>query len=145
MLALNAQRQLILTKVARAALDNAMRDGNKVTWRSDKDVWGVVEKWAYPKQLGRSMLEDCDGIALYRAKLLLGAGVPQDCLMMTICLDPGKGGHAVLSIATDKGDLVMCSNHRGVVTVTAMQQEGYKFLYRQKPGAALTDPWDVLA
>lgn len=144
MFALNEHGELLLTQETSRVISRAQADGNKVVWREDKEVWGMVEKWAYPKQIGRSLFEDCDGISLFKARELLAAGLPDMTVMMTICRDPNGAGHCVLTVATDKGDLILCNNHSLVTTPANMKHEGYHFLYRQKPGGAIDAPWDVL-
>lgn len=144
MYALTPAGLLILTGEASRAIAAAQSAGNRVRWQDDKVTWGIAEKWAYPKQVGRTLFEDCDGISLYKSKLLRESGVPASVLLMTICLAPDGQGHAVLCIPTDMGDLILCNNHPFVTTPATMQREGYKFLYRQGLGRHINEPWDVL-
>lgn len=145
MLGLNQSGHLILTPDVADVIADAHDEGNKVTWRTDKATWGVVEKWAYPKQVGRSLIEDCDGICLHKRRILIDHGIPPQVIMMTICLDPNGAGHAVLTVTTGMGDIILCNNHKTLTTPGRMKAEGYRFLYQQQPGKALDDEWSVLA
>lgn len=145
MFALTIDKRLVLTMDASRIISRVQAQGNKVRWQDDKETWGDVERWAYPKQVGRALFEDCDGISLHKAHLLLEAGIPGEAIMMTICRMPDGQGHAVLTVATDKGDLILCNNHALVTTPANMKHEGYRFLYRQRPGKGINEPWDVLA
>ena len=69
---------------------------------TDLENFGVEERWAYPKAVG-----DCEDYALMKRKLLNQSGFPLGSLLMTVGRDAKGGGHAVLTIVTDKGDFVL--------------------------------------
>lgn len=144
-LALTPQNELKMTGDVARLIDEAQARGNRVTWQEDEKTWGTTEKWAYPKVEGLKLVEDCDGISLYKHQLLVNAGVPAAALAMAICYDPEGRGHAVLCVRTDKGDLVLCNQHDHVVTPLVMRRERYRFLFRQQWGNGVDQAWDVLS
>lgn len=145
MFKLNGHGELVNSELAQLKLKSVQTQGNDdVSYKTDRQIYGVDEKWAYPKREGFKLVGDCEDISLYKRKLLVDMGIPSSVLLLTICLDPNGAGHCVLSVVTDKRDYVLCNNHRGLATVMEMQREGYKFLYRQQMGKGINEPWDVL-
>lgn len=69
---------------------------------TDKELFGVEERWEYPETAG-----DCEDYALMKRKLLNEAGFPLGSLLMTVGRDAKGGGHAVLTVVTDLGDFVL--------------------------------------
>lgn len=141
---LNGQRKLILTKEGWALLRNVNRQGNLIEWTPDEQTWGVEERWELPKEVGGRMLEDCDGITLWKMHQLMKAGVPGAPLLFTICLDENKQGHAVLCVATDRGDFILDNRFDDVQTYDQIRNHGYKVLYRSSVGGKLNDVWDKI-
>ncbi|MFA6157748.1 transglutaminase-like cysteine peptidase, partial [Mesorhizobium sp.] len=71
---------------------------------SNFDHWGtMMDHWDYPVD-GKG---DCKIYALYKRKLLLEAGFPRQALLMTVVRDLNNEGHTILTVKTDKGDLVL--------------------------------------
>lgn len=70
---------------------------------SDADHWREIDRWDYAED-GSG---DCEDYALVKRKLLLAAGFPQSALLMTVVRDENMDGHAVLTVRTDRGDLVL--------------------------------------
>ena len=91
---------------------------------SAMDHWGVVNKWDLPLD-GRG---DCNTYVLMKRKLLLAAGVPRQALLATIVLDKQGEGHLVLTIATDRGDLVLDNLEPRILP---WDETGYDYLKRQ--------------
>lgn len=91
---------------------------------SDMDHWGLAERWDYPID-GKGA---CHDYALLKRKLLIEFGFPRQALLMTIVTDRDGEGHAVLTIRTDKGDLVLDNVTSEIKPWTAT---GYRFLQRQ--------------
>ena len=96
---------------------------NTIRPATDMEVYGVVENWAYPVDAG-----DCEDFALLKKRYLAGLGINPDELLMTVLLDEKGEGHAVLTITTDQGDLVL-DNRRN--EILRWDHTGYKFLKRQ--------------
>lgn len=145
MFEVNATGQLILTRELKLLLNKIQRDGNRdVKYQTDIQTYRTEEYWAYPKKSGFSLVGDCEDIALYKHRLLVAAGCPQACLLLTICTDPQNQGHCVLSVVTDKRDYILCNQHPDVATPIQMRHEGYVFLYRQQFGQPIDAPWDII-
>jgi len=69
----------------------------------DVEHWRQIDRWDYAED-GSG---DCEDYALVKRKLLLAAGLPQGALLMTVVRDKNSDGHAVLTVRTDRGDLVL--------------------------------------
>jgi predicted transglutaminase-like cysteine proteinase len=92
---------------------------------SNFDHWGTMEDhWDYPVD-GKG---DCKIYALYKRKLLLQAGFPRQALLMTVVRDLNNEGHTILTVKTDKGDLVLDNL---VDEIRPWNATGYYFLKRQ--------------
>jgi predicted transglutaminase-like cysteine proteinase len=92
---------------------------------SNFDHWGTMEDhWDYPVD-GKG---DCKIYALYKRKLLREAGFPRQALLMTVVRDLDNEGHTILTVKTDKGDLVLDNL---VNEIRPWNATGYYFLKRQ--------------
>ncbi|MEM5474456.1 transglutaminase-like cysteine peptidase [Hoeflea sp. AS60] len=69
---------------------------------TDNEIFGVEERWEYPKNVG-----DCEDYALEKRERLNQRGIPLGALSMTVGRDANGGGHAVLTVITDRGDFVL--------------------------------------
>ncbi|MBB3318899.1 putative transglutaminase-like cysteine proteinase [Rhizobium sp. BK181] len=90
---------------------------------TDKEIYGVEERWAYPRSVG-----DCEDYALLKRKMLIDAGFSPSDLLMTVVLQPSGEGHAVLTVRTDRGDFIL-DNMRNKVMLWADTE--YTYLKRQ--------------
>ena len=92
---------------------------------SNLDHWGTtLDHWDYPVD-GKG---DCKIYALYKRKLLQEAGFPRQALLMTVVHDLDNEGHTILTVKTDKGDLVLDNL---VDEIRPWNATGYYFLKRQ--------------
>jgi predicted transglutaminase-like cysteine proteinase len=91
---------------------------------TDMDHWGVLERWNYPDD----GYGDCEDYVLLKRRLLIQLGWPREALLVTVVLDNEDVGHAVLTVATDKGDLVL-DNKKEDILLWSMT--GYRFVKRQ--------------
>ncbi len=92
---------------------------------SNLDHWGtMLDHWDYPVD-GKG---DCKIYALWKRKLLLDAGFPRQALLMTIVRDLEGNGHTILTVKTDRGDLIL-DNMVGEIRL--WDDTGYKFVKRQ--------------
>lgn len=92
---------------------------------SNYEHWGtMMDHWDYPVD-GKG---DCKIYALYKRKLLMDAGFPRQALLMTVVRDLNNEGHTILTVKTDKGDLVLDNL---VDEVRPWNATGYYFLKRQ--------------
>lgn len=115
---LTAQNLRILKRINQRA-------NNFIKPVSNFDHWGTMaDHWDYPVD-GKG---DCKIYALYKRKLLLEAGFPRQALLMTVVRDLNNEGHTILTVKTDKGDLVLDNL---VNEIRPWNATGYYFLKRQ--------------
>jgi len=93
---------------------------------SDMDLYGVEERWAYPQDDAG----DCEDYLLLKKRELEKLGFHAGSLLITVVLDEKNDGHAVLTVATEKGDYVL-DNRRNDILL--WKDTGYTFLKRQSP------------
>jgi predicted transglutaminase-like cysteine proteinase len=103
---------------------------------SDDELYGTPEHWTYPVKAG-----DCEDYLLLKKRELENMGFDAGALLITVVLDEKNEGHAVLTVATDKGDYVL-DNRRNDILL--WNDTGYAFLKRQsqqdpRTWIALTD------
>ena len=91
---------------------------------SDQDLVGKAEWWSYP--IGNA--GDCEDYVLEKRRLLMERGWPADALLISVVRQWNGEGHAVLTVVTDKGDLVLDNMARGIV---AWEKAPYTWLMRQ--------------
>lgn len=91
---------------------------------TDQDHFGEVERWAYPDD-GKG---DCEDYVLEKRRLLVRRGWPASVLLITVVRDRDGDGHAVLTVVTDQGDLVL-DNQEG--RILPWRDTGYRFVKRQ--------------
>lgn len=102
---------------------------------TDEKFYGLNEYWTLPQTAG-----DCEDFVLLKRKTLAADGIPLASLLITVVHDENGEGHAVLSIPTTMGDLVL-DNRRD--EVLPWMETGYKFVKRQS--AANPNVWVSLA
>ncbi len=90
---------------------------------SDQDLYGVPELWTFPIDAG-----DCEDYLLLKKRHLEALGFVSNSLLITVVLDEKGDGHAVLTVATDKGDYVLDNRRNDVLF---WNQTGYTFVKRQ--------------
>ena len=91
---------------------------------SDLDNYGVEEVWTYP-DAGRG---DCEDYVLLKRRLLIEAGLPRQALLVTVVREANGDGHAVLTVVTDQGDLIL-DNKRDDIRL--WNATGYDYVKRQ--------------
>lgn len=90
---------------------------------NDFDIYGKDEVWAYPNGTG-----DCEDYVLEKRRELHAEGISYSNLLITVVRKPDGEGHAILTVRTDKGDLVLDNL---TDTVKDWTNTGYRFLKRQ--------------
>lgn len=75
---------------------------NAIQPSTDQQIFGRGEYWTYPSNYG-----DCEDYVLLKRKLLIQKGWSENNLLITVLRDEKNEGHAVLTVATDMGDLVL--------------------------------------
>lgn len=73
-----------------------------VTPATDEEIYGRPEVWAYPSDRG-----DCEDLVLLKRRDLIRKGWPANALLITVVRQKNGEGHAVLTVETDRGDLVL--------------------------------------
>jgi predicted transglutaminase-like cysteine proteinase len=91
---------------------------------TDEDHWGVTEHWGLPTD-GRG---DCEDYALEKRRQLVEGGLPRRALLMTVVIDETGGGHAILTVRTDRGDFILDNKRNAVMSWEAT---GYRFIKRE--------------
>jgi predicted transglutaminase-like cysteine proteinase len=91
---------------------------------TDMDHWGVVERWNYPDD----GYGDCEDYALEKRKRLMQAGWPREALLMTVVRDKSGNGHAVLTVKTSHGELILDNQTNDILF---WSDTGYRFVKRQ--------------
>jgi predicted transglutaminase-like cysteine proteinase len=90
---------------------------------TDMEVYGREEWWTYPAGVG-----DCEDVALLKRHELIARGWPVGALLITVVKRPNGEGHAVLTVLTDRGDLIL-DNLDGRVRL--WNETPYVFVKRQ--------------
>lgn len=90
---------------------------------SDDELYGTPEFWTYPVTAG-----DCEDYLLLKKRELEKLGFDSGALLITVVLDEKNEGHAVLTVATERGDYVL-DNRRNDILLWS--DTGYTFLKRQ--------------
>ena len=91
---------------------------------TDIEHWGVVERWSYPDD----GYGDCEDYVLLKRRMLIKSGWPPDALLVTVVRDKNGGGHAVLTVTTDKGDYILDNQNADILL---WSKTGYRFVKRQ--------------
>ena len=95
---------------------------------TDQEHWGRPDRWDLAED-GRG---DCEDFQLLKRKMLAAAGLPRRAMRMTVVIDEKGEGHAVLTILTNRGDLVLDNKTNAVLPWT---QTGYTFVKRESQDA----------
>ena len=91
---------------------------------SDMDHWHVIDQWDYPTD-GKG---DCEDYALLKRKMLIEEGFPRQALLMTVVKDEHGEGHAVLTVKSNRGELVLDNQESRILP---WDQTSYRFVKRQ--------------
>ncbi|WP_306224707.1 transglutaminase-like cysteine peptidase [Bosea beijingensis] len=93
---------------------------------TDLDQFGVVERWTYATT-GKG---DCEDYVLEKRRELLRRGWPISSLLVTVVIDREGGGHAVLTVVTDRGEFVLDNQ---IDKILSWSNSGLTFIKRQSP------------
>ncbi|MGK9050993.1 transglutaminase-like cysteine peptidase [Neorhizobium petrolearium] len=107
----------------RTLLDVNYTVNSSITPMTDQEIYGVEERWAYPRTVG-----DCEDFVLLKRKMLMKKGFHPSDLLITVVLQPNGEGHAVLTVRSDRGDFVL-DNMRNKVMLWSDTE--YTYLKRQ--------------
>ena len=126
---LNVQSYALLTRINRTT--NA-----SITPQDDVQHYGPSDYWT----IVTDGYGDCEDYALTKRKALLDAGLPAAALRLAVVITSSQERHAILTIATDRGDFVMDNFSDEVRPWTDVN---YKWLERQDPKTPWR--WDMLS
>lgn len=90
---------------------------------TDMEIYGEVERWAFPLLSG-----DCEDYVLEKRRLLAESGWPESALLITVVRDETGDGHAVLTVRTDRGDLILDNKSDEILLWDVVP---YQFIKRQ--------------
>lgn len=79
---------------------------------TDLEHYGKVDWWAYPVD----NKGDCEDYVLEKRRRLILHGWPESTLLITVVRDENNEGHAVLTVRTDDGDLILDNKRREIVS-----------------------------
>ncbi len=91
---------------------------------TDIELFGVEEYWTYPVD-GAG---DCEEYVLEKKRVLLNRGWPASALLITVVKDTNNAGHAVLTVRTDQGDVILDNQ---IEAVLPWYSAPYRFVKRQ--------------
>ena len=107
--------------------DELVSVNNEVNWAvtplTDLELFGREEVWVYPTTEG-----DCEDFVLLKRRELIKRGWPVGALLITVVRQRNGEGHAVLTVLTDRGDLVL-DNLEPQVRIWS--QTEYQYVKRQ--------------
>jgi predicted transglutaminase-like cysteine proteinase len=126
---LNAQTYELLTRINRTT-NAAIQPEDDAQHYGPSDYWTIVTDG----------YGDCEDYALTKRKALLDAGLPPAALRLAVVITPSQERHAILTVATDRGDFVMDNFSDDVRPWTDVN---YKWLERQDPKTPWR--WDMLS
>ena len=101
---------------------------------SDEDAFGVSDFWTLPLSDGPRPVGNCKHYVLEKRKALVEAGVPPSALSIAILRTDGGEIHAVLIVATERGDFVLDNL---TTDIRGWREANYAWLSRQIPGRPL--------
>lgn len=123
-------RDVVLNKQSMRDLERVNKYVNRsITPVTDQEHWGVAERWSLPSD----SKGDCEDYVLLKRRILIEAGWPRESLLITVVRDKKGDGHAVLTVKTDKGEVILDNQEERILS---WQTTGYRFVKRQSQ-------WDV--
>ncbi len=118
-----------------AHLEKVNLDVNaRIRPRTDEEAFGVDDYWTLPLDAGGRGEGNCKHYALEKRRQLIEGGMAEDALSLAIVKTTRGETHAVLLVATDRGDFVLDNLTPEIV---GWRDTGYAWLSRQTPGAPL--------
>lgn len=118
---------MTLTEPLHAELEGVNREINALPYRADIERYGRPEFWAEVDQDGG----DCEDFARRKRHELLQLGWPPSALRLATCWDEMGGYHAVLTVDTDRGTLVLDNRFPRPERWEDLSVHGYRWDRRQ--------------
>jgi len=100
-----------------------------VVAEEDQPHYGTLEYWTVPED----GFGDCEDYVLTKREALIKLGLPPGALRITVVFAPHFIRHAVLTVVTDRGNLVLDNLNDEIVT---WDKTRYTYLERQDPSSA---------
>lgn len=118
-------RAVVLTQDRWVELVEINRSVNRtISPTTDQEFYGREEFWTFPQTAG-----DCEDYVLLKRHRLIGKGWPSSVLLVTVVRDENGEGHAVLTVGTDRGDLIL-DNRTDVIL--PWNNRPYTYVKRQR-------------
>ncbi|WP_026060038.1 transglutaminase-like cysteine peptidase [Pseudaminobacter salicylatoxidans] len=111
-------------KLWAAMIDVNAAVNTEVAPRTDMEIYGQEEYWAYPD----NNEGDCEDYVLEKRRRLMALGVPAGDLLITVVRQPNGDGHAVLTVRTGSGEFILDNLEPQVL---AWGKTDYTYLKRQ--------------
>ncbi|MBS0295146.1 MAG: transglutaminase-like cysteine peptidase [Proteobacteria bacterium] len=125
--------RLAWTPETRTLVERVNRQVNQaIVEQSDMATYGVKDYWAIPTLKGKDRYGDCEDYVLMKRRDLIVAGLPPEAMFIALARTREGREHAVLILATDRGELVLDSLTAWIVP---WPQAPYRWLQRQRPGS----------
>jgi predicted transglutaminase-like cysteine proteinase len=125
----NEATRITLTAATWSTIVSVNRRINKaVEPMTDMEHLHVADRW----DLAEDGIGDCEDFQLLKRHLLAEAGLPRRAMRMTVVIDEKGEGHAVLTLITDRGDLVLDNK---TDTILPWHRTGYVFIKRESQDA----------
>ena len=122
------QYQPVVVKLNEARWNQLIAINAEVNQRirpmTDEDLFGKLEHWSYPV----NGYGDCEEYVLEKQRILIEAGWPKSALLITVAKDVQNSGHAVLTVRTDHGDMILDNQ---IEAVLPWYSTPYRYIKRQ--------------
>jgi predicted transglutaminase-like cysteine proteinase len=125
------------TEPARIALTPALwttilavnrRINKSIEAMTDMEHLHVADRW----DLAEDGIGDCEDYQLLKRHVLAISGLPRRAMRMTVVIDEKGEGHAVLTLVTDRGDLILDNKTDAILP---WHRTGYVFIKRESQDA----------
>ncbi|WP_029058756.1 transglutaminase-like cysteine peptidase [Stappia stellulata] len=136
-----ANRDAVVVKLNRERWNELIAVNDEVNRQirpvTDIELFGVEEYWTFPS----GGAGDCEEYVLEKQRVLQNRGWPRSALLITVVKDTDNAGHAVLTVRTDQGDVILDNQ---IEAVLPWYSSPYRFVKRQSTGhpakwAAISD------
>lgn len=107
---------------------------------TDQVAFGRNEFWTMPltapevRSVRTKPLADCEDFALEKRRALMAAGIPESAIYLAVAVSPRTSLHAVVIVATDRGDLVLDNLNDWLL---GYKETGYTWVKRQSTTSLL--------
>jgi predicted transglutaminase-like cysteine proteinase len=133
--AADAAAPLAMDSATSALLDQVnLRVNQAIRFVADSVQYGVEDYWTLPLDAGGSGEGECKDYVLEKRRALIEAGAPAADLSIAIVRTTWGETHAVLLVATDRGEIVLDSLSSRIVP---WRKAPYRWVERQAPGQQL--------